>query len=133
MGLYTKIDNRKKYILILGKGPTKGLEHTPSAEKMYLINLTENYKKFFLSLHDNGANTYLFVNGAEIIKFNVKDSKIVETPLCLGRISKYFFVDNMRNSGLNGYFYDFSVDYNDAAVDDIIDIHMYLMKKNGRV
>ena len=133
MGLYTKIDNRKKYILILGKGPTKGLEHTPSAEKMYLINLTENYKKFFLSLHDNGANTYLFVNGAEIIKFNVKDSKIVETPLCLGRISKYFFVDNMRNSGLNGYVYDFSVDYNDAAVDDIIDIHMYLMKKNGRV
>ena len=59
MGLYTKIDNRKKYILILGKGPTKGLEHTPSAEKIYLINLTENYKKFFLSLHDNGANTYL--------------------------------------------------------------------------
>ena len=33
-----KIDNRKKYILILGKGPTQGLEHTPTAEKMYSVN-----------------------------------------------------------------------------------------------
>ena len=35
----------KKYILILGKGPTQGLEHTLSAEKMYSINFTENKKK----------------------------------------------------------------------------------------
>ena len=35
------IDNRKKDILILGRGPTQGLEHTLSAEKMYLINFTE--------------------------------------------------------------------------------------------
>ena len=33
MSSLTKIDNRKKYILSLGKGPTKGLEHTLSAEK----------------------------------------------------------------------------------------------------
>ena len=47
----TKIDNRKKYILILGKGPTQGLEHTLSAEKMYSINFTEkkNKKKLFES------------------------------------------------------------------------------------
>ena len=40
MSSSTKIDNRKKDILILGKGPTQGLEHTLSAEKMYLINFT---------------------------------------------------------------------------------------------
>ena len=83
MSSSTKIDNRKKDILILGKGPTQGLEHTLSAEKMHSINFTEHNKKFCLSLHYNGANSYLFVNGTEIIKFKAKDSEIVATPLCL--------------------------------------------------
>ena len=60
------IDNKKKDILVLGKGPTQGLEHTLTAEKMYSINFTEKNKKFCLSLHYNGANSYLFVNGTEI-------------------------------------------------------------------
>ena len=55
---------------------------------MYSINFTEKNKKFCLSLHYNGANSYLFVNGTEIHKFKAKDSKIVATPLCLGNISK---------------------------------------------
>ena len=59
----TKIDNRKKDILILGKGSIQGLEHTLSAAKMYSINFTEHNKKFCLSLYYNGANSYLFVNG----------------------------------------------------------------------
>ena len=32
------IDNKKKDILVLGKEPTQGLEHTLTAEKMYSIN-----------------------------------------------------------------------------------------------
>ena len=60
------IDNKKKDILVLGKGPTQGLEHTLTAEKMYSINFTVTKKKFCLSLHYNGANRYLFVNGTEI-------------------------------------------------------------------
>ena len=60
------IDNKKKDILVLGKGPTQGLEHTLTAEKMYSINFTVIKKKFCLSLHYNGANSYLFVNGIEI-------------------------------------------------------------------
>ena len=84
----TKTDNRKKDILILGKGSTQGLEHTLSAEKMYLINFTVIWMKCCSSLHYNGANSYLFVNGTEIIKFKAKDSEIVATPLCLGNISK---------------------------------------------
>ena len=39
----------------------------------------------------------------------------------------------MKNTGLNGYVYDFSVDYGVVAVDDILDIHKYLMNKNGKV
>ena len=62
------IDN-KKDILILDKGPTQALEHSLAAEIMYSINLTKEKTKFCLSLHYNGPNSYLFVNGTEIIKF----------------------------------------------------------------
>ena len=122
------IDNKEKDILVLGKGPTQGLEHTLTAEKMYSINFTEK-KKFCLSMHYNGANSYLFINGTEIYKFKAKDSEIAASPLCLGNISKDWLVDNMKRTGLNGYVYDFSVDYDAADVDDIKDIHKYLMKK----
>ena len=81
----------------------------------------------------NGLSSCLFVIGVEIIKFKAKDSEIVAHPLCLGNISKDFSVDNMKTTGLNGYVYDFSVDYNAIAVSDILDIHKYLMKKNGIV
>ena len=82
-----------------------------------------------MSLYYNGANSYLFVNGTEIHKFKAKDSEIVATPLCLGNISKDWSVDNMKDTGLNGYVYDFSVDYDAIAVADILDIDEYLMKK----
>ena len=74
------IDNKKKDILILSKGPTQGSEHTLTAEELYSINFTKENTKFCLSLHYNGANSYLFVNGAEIIKFNAKDSEIQHIP-----------------------------------------------------
>ena len=88
MSSSARIDNRKKDILILGKGSTQGLEHTLSAEKLYLVNFTKKNTKFCLSLHYNGANSYLFVNGTEIIKFKAKDSEISTYSLCLGNISK---------------------------------------------
>ena len=127
-------DNKKKGILIIGKGPTQGLgEHSLTAEKMYSINFMVRRKKFSLSLHYNGANNYWFLNGTEIIKFKVKDYEIVATPLCLGNISKDWTVDNMKRTGFNGYVYDFSVDYHAIVVDDILDIHKYLMKKNNMI
>ena len=66
-------------------------------------------------------------------KFKVKDPEIVATPLCLGNISKDSSADNMKKTGFNGYVYDFSVDYDATDVDDIKDIHKYLMKKNNIV
>ena len=69
----------------------------------------------------------------KIYKFKAKDSEIVPSSLCLGNISKDWSVDNMKKTGFTGYVYDFSVDYNAIAVDDIKDIHNYLMKKNDIV
>ena len=83
MSSSTKIDNRKRHILILGKGTTQGLEHTLSAKKVYSISFTENNKKFCLSLHYNKENSYLFVNGTKIIKFKSKHPEILAHPLCL--------------------------------------------------
>ena len=84
-------------------------------------------------MHYNGANSYLFVDDTEIHKFKAKDSVIVATPLCLGNISRGFSADNMKKAGFYGYVYDFSVDYDAIAVDNILDIHKCLMKKNGIV
>ena len=100
---------------------------------MYSINFAVTKKKFCLSLHYNGANSYLFVNCTEIIKFKAKDSEIVASPLCLGNISKDWSVDNMKRTGFTGYVYDFSVGYHDIEVNNIKDIHKYLMKKNDIV
>ena len=127
------IDDKKKDILVLSKGPTQELEHTLTVEKLYSINFTKHNTKFCLSLHHNGANSYLFVNGTEIIRFKANDSEIVATLLCLGIISKDWSVDNMKKTGLNGYVYDFSVDYNAIVIIDILDLHKFLMKKNGIV
>ena len=80
-------------------------------------------------LHYNGTNSYLFGNGTKIYKFKVKDSAIVASPLCLGNISKDWSTDTMKETGLTGYVYDFSADYITVTVDDIKDIHKYLMKK----
>ena len=87
MSSSTHIDN-KKDILVLGKEPTQGLEHTLTAEKMYSFNFTVARKMFYFSLHYNRANSYLYVNGKEMVKFKAKDSEIVATPLCLRNISK---------------------------------------------
>ena len=95
------------------------------------INFTVTKKKFCLSLHYNGTNSYLFINGKEIYKFKAKDSEIVATPLCLGNISKDWSVDNMKKTGFTGYVYDFSVDYDPTAVDNIKDNHKYLTKNNN--
>ena len=84
-------------------------------------------------MHYNGANSYLFLNGTEIHKFTAKDTEINPYNLCLGNISKDFSRSNMKKTGFNGYIYDFSDDYDSIDVDNIKDIHNYLMKKNDIV
>ena len=96
---------RKKNILIIGKGLIQGLEHTLTAEKLHSISFTKKNSKFCLSLHYNGANSYLFDNGTEIIKLKAKDSEIAAYPLCSGNISRDWSIDNMKKAGLKGYVY----------------------------
>ena len=98
---------------------------------MYTINFTEVHTKFWLSLHYNGDDNYLFVNGREINKFKARDSMIAWNNLGLGNVPKDFLARNMKKTGYNGYIYEFSTDYNAIAGSDILDIHKYLMKKNG--
>ena len=125
------VDNKKKYILILGKGPTQRLDNTTlTAEKMSSTNFTVANINFCLSLCYNGDNSYLFVNGKEIINFKAKDSEIVPDPWCLGGLSKDFSPSNAHKTGIGGYIYDFGVDYRAIANDIILDIHKYLMEKN---
>ena len=74
MGSSLHVENKKKDLLILGKGPTQGIKKTLTSEKMYSINFAEHNKKFCLSLHYNGTSNYLCINGKEIHNFKVKDS-----------------------------------------------------------
>ena len=128
MSFTTHIDNKKIHISTRKRSNTR-IRTYLNCRKMYSINFTVTKKKFCLNLHYIGSNSYLFVNGTEIYKFKAKDSEIVATPLCLGNISKDWSTDNMKRTGFNGYVYDFSVHYDATDVDDIKDIHKYLMKK----
>ena len=124
------IDNKGRDILILGSGPTQGLcEHSLAAEKMYSINFSATGRRFCLSLHYNGANSYLFVNDTEIIKFKAKDSELDSNILCLENVSKDFSVDEMKKTGLYGTVYEFSIDYGAISIDNILNIHKHLIKK----
>ena len=76
---------------------------------MYTPNFTVYGKKVCLRLLYNSDDSYLFVNGRQIVKFKAKDSEIVPYPLCLGNISKDFSISNA--TGLYGYVYDLSIDY----------------------
>ena len=78
MSSFPHIDNKEKDILILGKDPTQGLEHTLTAEKLYSINFTKHNTKFCLSLHynGNGVNGYLFVNGKKLLNSKQKILKL---------------------------------------------------------
>ena len=76
------IDNNNKKILIIGQ--TQALDDTTlTAEGEYSINFTEQGKKFCLSLHYNGSNSYLFVNEVKIYQFKAKVSGIIAYPPCL--------------------------------------------------
>ena len=103
--------------------------HYFNCRKKYSVNFTEFNKTFCLSLHYKRANSYLFFNGIKIRKFKAKYSKIVATSY-LGNFSKDYSVDNIKKVGLNGYVYDFNVIYDPIEVNDILDIHKYLMKEN---
>ena len=90
------IDDKGKDVLMLGDGPTQGLDGTTLdvTETNYSINFTQSNRKFCLSLHYNGSNS-LFVNAKNIYQVKTRDSEIKKYPLCLGNISNYFTAINI--------------------------------------
>ena len=90
-------------------------------------------RKFCVTLHYNGSNSFLFVNPTKIYQFKANNSEIKIYHVYLGSISKDFTSINMKKkkkTGLNGYTYKFSVDYNIIDTSNIIIICKYFIKKH---
>ena len=99
MSLSVHIDNKRTDILILGKGPTQGLDgNTFTAEPLYSINFTQSGKRFVLSLHYNGSNSFLFFNATKVYQFKTKDSEIKDYALSLGNVSKDFTINIIKKN-----------------------------------
>ena len=99
MSASVHVDNKGKDILILCEGPTQELDDTTfTTEAKYPINFTQSGKRFVLSLHYNGSNSFLFVNATKVYQFKAKNSEIKDYVLCLGNVSKDFTINNMRKN-----------------------------------
>ena len=84
----THPNNKANNIYVIGDFIVQGINDTTLyAEKDYSQNFTAPDRRFVLSLHYNGDNSYLFVNGKQELKFKAKDDQIVKEILCLGNIS----------------------------------------------
>ena len=96
------IDNNEKYILILGEGPTQGLDDTTlTAEAKYPLDFTQPNKRFVLNLHYNGRNSFLYDTATKLYQLRANNPEIEDYTLCLGNILKDFTIDNMeKKTGL---------------------------------
>ena len=125
--------NRANHIYLMGDGFTQGINDTTIyVEKDYYRNFRYPGKKFVLSLHYNGDNSYLFVNGRQELKFKCKTDQLVKEKLCIGNLSDQWTASELEKTGLNGNIYDFLVDYQAVVgVGTIYDMHRYLMTKHN--
>ena len=120
------IDDKMKNTF-MNDGVTQGLnDPTITIQAQYFINFSRSRIELCLSLHYNRKIIFLFVNSKNIWIPTKKPYA-----LCLGNISKDFTVNNMKETELNGYVYNFSVDYIIIDNINITNIHKYLMKKHN--
>ena len=114
--------NRANHIYLMGDGLTQSIN-----DKKVLM-----MKKFALSLHYNGDNSYLFVNGRQELKFKAKTDQLVKEKLCIGNLSDKWTARESEKTGLYGNIYYFLVDYQAVVgVGPICDMHRYLMTKHN--
>ena len=131
---YSKhINNKANNIYVMGKDYIQKINNTTIyAEKMFYRNFTDPCHKFILSLHYNGDDSYLFVNGREQLKFKAKADQIINNQLCLGNLSFDWTKDESKKTSLYGNIYDFVVDYKAiVGTTTIYDMHRYLMTNNN--
>ena len=125
-------NNKANNIYVMGKDYIQKINNTKIyAEKMFYRNFTDPGKKFVLSLHYNGNNSYLYVNGNQELKFKAKTDQLVKEKLCLGNLSDQWFTSESEKTGLHGKIYDFVVDYEHVAgTAKILNMHRYLINKH---
>ena len=125
--------NRANHIYLMGTGLTQGINDTTiHAEKNFYRNFTDFGKIFVLSLHYNGDNGYLFVNGREKLKFKAKTDQLVKEKLCIENLSDQWTTSESEKTGVYGKIYDFVVDYEQfSGVKTICDMHRYLIIKHN--
>ena len=136
--------NKTKGFLVLGRGLIQLIENTTIyAEKTYSPNFSAKNEIFVLSLHYNGDNSFLFVNGQKVTQFKAKDDVFnnarvltlgaLTVPVYPSGANNHLSPENTNDTKLYGNFYDFSVDYSPISNENILKIHKYLMKKNGLI
>ena len=125
--------NRANNIYVMGEAFVQGINDTTIyAEKKFYRNFTDPGKKFVLSLHYNGDNSYLFVNDKQELKFKAKTDQLVKEKLCIGNLRDQWTASESEETGLYGNIYDFVVDYEQiVGVGPIYDFHRYLMIKHN--
>ena len=123
--------NRANHIYHMGTGLTQGINDTTIyAENNFYRNFTDFGKKFVLSLHYNGDDSYLFVNGRQELKFKCKTDQLVKEKLCIGNLSDQWTTSESEKTGTYGNIYDFVVDYEQIlGVKTIYDMHRHLIIK----
>ena len=133
MSFSKHVNNKANNIYVMGKDYIQKINDIAIyTEKMFYRNFTEPGHKLILSLHYNGDDSYLFVNGREELKFKTKTGQIINNQLCLGNLSFDWTKDESKKTSLYGNIYDFVVDYKPiVGVDPINDMHMYLMTKHS--
>ena len=125
--------NRANHKYVMGDGLSQGIRNTTlNAEKKYFRNFTEPNVRFVLSLHYNGNDSYLFVNGTQELKFKAKNDQIISEKICLGNLSDQWTTSESEKTGLYGNIYDFVVDFKQiVGVKAIYNMHRYLMVKHN--
>ena len=126
-------NNKANNIYVMGKDYIQKINDTTiCSEKMFYRNFTDPGKKFILSLHYNGDNSYLFVNGREELKFKTKTDQIINKIFCLGNLSHDWTRDQSAKTSLYGNIYDFVVNYKAiSGTTTIYHMHRYLMTKHN--
>ena len=126
-------NNKANNICVMSDGMVQGINDTTLyAEKIYSQNFTQPSKKFTLSSHYNGDDSYLFVNGKQELKFKCKTESLVKEKLCIGNLSDKWTTSESEKTGLYGNIYDFVVDYKPIVrVDPILEMHRYLITKHN--
>ena len=93
---------------------------------------TDFGKKFELSLHYNGDDSHLFVNGRQELKFKCKTDQLVKEKICIGNLSDQWTTSESEKTGTYGNIYDFVVDYEQIlGVKTIYDMYRYLIIKHN--